>query len=130
MEQKMPNQIALRRATGAWFPQLETELPAGTSKLPPIAEFILRAVAWCRGRLAGSAAAERPLRLVSQLALGGKRSVSLIEVDGIRFLVGGGAETVTIIVPIPGSPSAGQPNHAVVRGADLGPASGETTCRP
>jgi flagellar biogenesis protein FliO len=41
-----------------------------------------------------------PLRLVAQLSLGGKRYVSVVEVGGMQFLVGGGAENVTVIIPI------------------------------
>jgi flagellar biogenesis protein FliO len=37
---------------------------------------------------------------VAQLSLGSKRHVSVVEVGGLQFLVGGGAENVTVIVPI------------------------------
>jgi flagellar biogenesis protein FliO len=68
--------------------------------MPPIVQFVLGAVAWCRTKLTAGASAATPLRLVNQLALGGKRSLSLVEVDGVHFLVGGGAESVTVIVPV------------------------------
>jgi len=85
------------------------------SGMPPIVQFVLRAVAWCRTKWTAGASEAAPLRLVSQLALGGKRSLSLVEVGGVRFLVGGGAESVTIIVPVVSGPkeeSAGARNPA------------------
>ena len=63
-------------------------------------QFVLHAIAWCKGKLTSGASEPATLRLVSRLALGGKRSLSLVEADGVRFLVGGGADSVTIIVPV------------------------------
>lgn len=70
------------------------------SGMPPIAQFVLHAFAWCRTKWTAKTSDAAPLKLVSQLALGGKRSLSLVEADGLRFLVGGGTESVTIIVPV------------------------------
>ncbi len=52
----------------------------------------------------------RHLRLVETLALGPKRSVALIELDGQRFLAGMGADGVTTLVPAPAAAPAGEGN--------------------
>jgi len=46
---------------------------------------------------------ERPrrhMRLVENLAVGGKRTVSLVECDGRRFLLGGSADAVHCIASL------------------------------
>ncbi len=74
--------------------------------MPPVVHFVLHAITWCRVKLAGTASTASPLRVVSQLHLGGKKSLALVEADGVRFLIGGSADNVTIIVPIiPATPS-------------------------
>lgn len=75
-----------------WIPPAES--------MPPIVQFVLSAMKWFRAKCASGAKTEMPLRLVAQLSLGGKRHVSVVEVGGMQFLVGGGAENVTVIVPI------------------------------
>ncbi|MGB8480603.1 MAG: flagellar biosynthetic protein FliO [Acidobacteriaceae bacterium] len=77
----------------AWIPTLE--------RTPPLVQFIVRAMQWFRVKCRSSATPTPQLRLVGQLALGGKRHLSLVEVGGVQFLVGGGVEHVTVIVPIP-----------------------------
>jgi flagellar biogenesis protein FliO len=80
--------------------RVNTALAGTGSTMPPVAQFILNSIAWCRSKLFAGASGPAPLRLVSRLALGGRKSLSLVEVDGVRFLVGGGADSVTVIVPI------------------------------
>lgn len=80
------------------------------SGMPPIAQFVLHAVAWCKAKLIAGASEPATLKLVSRLALGGKRSLSLIEADGVRFLVGGGVDSVTIIVPVTPAASNSEEN--------------------
>ena len=70
------------------------------SAMPPVVQFAMQAIAWCRGKAKRDAGAVARLRLVSQLPLGGKRSLALVEADGLRFLVGGSADSVTTIVPV------------------------------
>ena len=70
------------------------------SAMPPVVQFAMQAIAWCRGKAKRDAGAVARLRLVSQLPLGGKRSLALVEADGLRFLVGGSADSVTAIVPV------------------------------
>jgi len=69
------------------------------SAMPPVVQFAMQAIAWCRSKAKRDVGAA-PLRLVSQLSLGGKRSLALVEADGLRFLVGGSADSVTTIVPV------------------------------
>ncbi len=75
-----------------WIPPLE--------RTPPLVQFIVRAMEWFKVKCRSSATPTPQLRLVGQLALGAKRHLSLVEVGGVQFLVGGGVEHVTVIVPI------------------------------
>jgi hypothetical protein len=51
--------------------------------------------------------AARPAhRILTNLALGGRKSLTLVEIDGQRYLVGCGAESVTAILPVP-APACG-----------------------
>ncbi len=66
----------------------------------------------CKG---GAPATARPtLRVLSQLPLGGRKTLTLIDLEGQRYLVGGGSDSVTAILAIqsegeatrePGTPS-------------------------
>jgi flagellar biogenesis protein FliO len=59
-------------------------------------------VGWVLARLRqfrGAHTAEhREMRLVETLSLGGKRQLMLVECGGVRYLVGGGLESVQTIV--------------------------------
>ena len=57
---------------------------------------------WLVARCAGGVpTATRPtMRLVGHLALGGRKTITLVEVEGQRYLVGGGADSVTAIVAV------------------------------
>ncbi len=90
----------------SWIPPVE--------QMPPIAQCAVRLVQWCQSKRRTGRKEGATLRLVGQLALGAKRHLALVEVGGMQFLVGGGAEHVTVIVPVP----AGTPAPAAnVRGA-------------
>ena len=93
---------------------------ANPSGMPPVVQFVLHAIAWCRAKMAGTQSSASPLRLVSHLALGGKKSLALVEADGVRFLVGGGADSVTVIVPVTQAATGIQENAADIcnRGVD------------
>ena len=62
-----------------------------------------------QGWLRMKSSREQHMRLVETLALGPKRSVALIQVDGQTFLAGMGADGVTTIVPV----TAGEKQHAL-----------------
>ena len=47
-----------------------------------------------------SIGAHPAMRTISHLALGGRKTITLVEVEGQRYLVGGGADSVTSIVAI------------------------------
>ncbi len=55
-------------------------------------------VARCKG--AAPATARPTLRVLSQLALGGRKTLTLIDLEGQRYLVGGGSDSVTAILAI------------------------------
>lgn len=74
-------------------------------QMPPIVQFFLNAGRWWRTKCAAGRKEGTPLRLVGQLALGAKRHLALVEVDGAQFLVGGGAEQITVIVPVREAPN-------------------------
>lgn len=76
----------------AWIPALD--------RTPPLVQFIMSLGRWLRARFGSGVSQTVQLRLVGQLGLGAKRHLSLVEVDGVQFLVGGGVEHVTVIVPI------------------------------
>jgi flagellar biogenesis protein FliO len=80
-------------AKRGWIPPLD--------RMPPLVQFALHATLWFRSRFTSATKPSAQLRLVGQLNLGAKRHVSVVEIGGQRFLVGGGSEHVTVIVPIP-----------------------------
>ena len=75
-----------------WMPALD--------RTPPLWQFIIRLVRWWKTKFQAGETSSTKLRLVGQLALGAKRHLSLVEVGGVQFLVGGGAEDITVIVPV------------------------------
>lgn len=77
----------------SWLPPLD--------RTPPVVQFVVHAAQWFKARCNPGAKQNPQLRLVGQLSLGAKRHLSLVEVGGMQFLVGGGVEHVTVIVPIP-----------------------------
>jgi flagellar biogenesis protein FliO len=91
-------------AKRSWIPSLD--------HMPPLIQFALHAMQWVRSRSASGTKQGAQLRLVGQLNLGAKRHVSVVEIGGLQFLVGGGSEHVTVIVPIAAA-AVSQPNsHA------------------
>jgi flagellar biogenesis protein FliO len=53
-----------------------------------------------RERAGARQPARRRLRLIESLAVGGRRTVTLIECDGRHFLIGGGSDSVQCIQPV------------------------------
>jgi hypothetical protein len=76
----------------SWIPSLD--------RMPPLVQFLVRATQWFKSKCRPTATQAPQLRLIEQLALGGKRQLSLVEVAGLQFLIGGGVEHVTVIVPV------------------------------
>jgi hypothetical protein len=76
----------------SWVPSLE--------RTPPLVQFLVRAAQWLKAKFHAGVPQTPQLRLVAQLGLGAKRHLSLVEVGGVQFLVGGGVEHITVIVPI------------------------------
>jgi hypothetical protein len=82
----------------SWVPALD--------RTPPLWQFVVRIARWWKTRFQSGVAPSTQLRLVGQLALGAKRHLSLVEVGGLQFLVGGGVEDITVIVPVPTAKSS------------------------
>ncbi len=82
-----------------WMPALD--------RTPPLWQFVVRLARWFKTRCHSGVAPSTQLRLVGQLALGAKRHLSLVEAGGVQFLVGGGAENITVIVPVQAAKSSG-----------------------
>jgi flagellar biogenesis protein FliO len=95
-----PNGVSSKRMRAFLSARVESIASGDTSGMPPIVQFVLHSIAWCRAKFKGGAVEVSPLRLIGQLPLGGKRSLALIEADGLHFLVGGSVDTVTVIVPV------------------------------
>ncbi len=125
-ETVVPNRPLSKRAMKLLSFKVESIASGSSSTMPPIVQFAMHAVAWCRMKLKGGVSVCSPLRLVSQLPLGGKRSLSLIEVDGLRFLVGGGADSVTIIVPVSRTAFTTLENAAGLHALDIPDKQAET----
>lgn len=81
-----------KSAWRSWIPSLE--------RTPPLVQFLVRLARWVKAKCQSGATQAPQLRLVGQLALGAKRHLSLVEVGGVQFLVGGGVEHITVIVPV------------------------------
>lgn len=69
-------------------------------RLPTVVRFALQVGRWIRSRCIAKTDKPAPLRMIGQMSLGGKRHLALVEVEGTRFLVGGGSENVTAIVAV------------------------------
>ncbi len=100
----------LKSVGRSWIPPID--------RMPPIVQFVLRVAEWCKGKWTPAAKPATQLRLIGQLALGAKRHVSVVEVNGLQFLVGGGAEHVTVIVPLQ---PVSVPGSSVPAGTELLP---------
>lgn len=99
LEQTASTEISFsNKAERSWIPPVE--------QMPPIVQFAIRTVRWCRAKCTAGRKEVAPLLLVGQLALGAKRHLSLVEVNGMQFLVGGGTDHVTVIVPVPAKADA------------------------
>jgi hypothetical protein len=109
--------------------QVETQTPsrvAAQSPAPPLLVFpggvfpggaplktlqnasglLSRAWRWFRDRQAARSNPRR-LQVAATVSLGEKRFVSVIQVDGLQFLVGGGATNVSLLAQLKGNASFG-----------------------
>ena len=95
-----PNGVRSKRLRAFVSARVESIASGDASGMPPIVQFVMHSIAWCRAKLKGGTVEVSPLRLICQLPLGGKRSLALVEADGLHFLVGGSVDSVTVIVPV------------------------------
>lgn len=88
--------IAVRRPT--WpFPVFSREAPLRL--LQRHSGLLTRAWRWIRERQAARSATKR-LHVAASVSLGEKRFAAVIEVDGLQFLVGGGATNVSLLAQL------------------------------
>ena len=88
-----------RQGREAEASQVEQVIAAKGKGIPFVASGMLgRAWQWLtRNRAFG---AEKQLRVVETLSLGEKRFVALLQVEGRKFLIGGGASGVSLLTPL------------------------------
>lgn len=108
----VPGPISPQASDSTWSPAEEATPKSGRSnsgwrgwiptleRTPPLVQFIVRLGRWVKAKCHSGDTQAPHLRLVGQLTLGGKRHLSLVEVGGAQFLIGGGVEHVTVIVPV------------------------------
>ncbi|MBS1815887.1 MAG: FliO/MopB family protein [Acidobacteria bacterium] len=48
---------------------------------------------------------ENRMQIVEQVSLGGKRQLTLVQIDGREFLIGGGPDSINIITPLENAPA-------------------------
>jgi flagellar biogenesis protein FliO len=129
----LASQIAARHASPASaaqnslpspeLPALPTAFPWRRTALAALATarraWVL-ASPWVR-RFAPGAAGQRKLRVVETVSLGDKRFAAVLDVDGKRFLIGGGAGTVSLLTALdsaPELPGSSTPPAAPPRNAE------------
>ncbi len=99
--------ITIRRRTSIPSPRA-----TGTPLAQTIADHLRSAWKWLERRRSAHFAARR-LHVTETLSLGEKRFVSIIEVDGTQYLIGGSAENVQLLTRLEahamGLPDGAQP---------------------
>ncbi len=89
--------------------KLRTRIRSAAAQIPVLAaaeRLAQRLAALGSGARARQAASRPAQKILTNLALGGRKSLTLVEIDGQRYLVGCGAESVTAIVPVPANRTA------------------------
>jgi hypothetical protein len=94
--------------------------PAFTSILRPIAGHATAAWRWLERKRTQQLAAKR-LRVAETIQLGEKRFVSILQVDGAQFLIGGAAGNVSLLAVL----NQGQTNSAACVGDAIASAEGQ-----
>ena len=63
-----------------------------------------RGMNWLRARQAGRSS-NRRLHVAASVSLGDKRFIAVVQVDGLQFLIGGGATNVALLAELKGKES-------------------------
>jgi flagellar biogenesis protein FliO len=90
-------------------PELSLQVPAPAAparNLSNSAGLLTRALKWIRERQSARFN-NRRLNVAASVSLGDKRFVAVIQVDGLQFLVGGGATNVALLAQLNGKESFG-----------------------
>jgi Flagellar biosynthesis protein, FliO len=88
-----------KRVVALWPPQ------ARAQSLRPAQTMLMRLWSWLQTR--STLTATRRLRVTETVALGEKRFVALVSVEGREFLIGGGASGVSLLAHLSGAAQAG-----------------------
>jgi Flagellar biosynthesis protein, FliO len=90
-----------RRVASLWPPQTRAQSPR------PAQTLLMRLWSWLQAR--STLTATRRLRVTETVALGEKRFVALVSVEGREFLIGGGASGVSLLAHLSGTAPTGAP---------------------
>lgn len=82
--------------------RLPTRLFTGMAR--SVSAAVVRLSGWA-SKMRATRAEPRRLRVVDRLALGDKNSVAVVQIDGRRFLVGGGQTGITLLAELQAEPS-------------------------
>jgi flagellar biogenesis protein FliO len=88
---KHPFKVVLR------FPELTGG--SGLKVLQNASGLLSRALNWIRERQSGRSGGRR-LKVTETVSLGDKRFIAVVQMDGIQYLVGGGATNVTLLAQL------------------------------
>ncbi len=105
------NELAKVRMPGIAVPPSDAELkrPIAAEAAPLLlfqnaAGLLTRTLNWVRERQSARSSSRR-LQVAATVSLGDKRFVAVIHVDGLQFLVGGGATNVALLAQLNGKDS-------------------------
>ena len=65
---------------------------------------LTRGINWIRARQAGRTS-NRRLHVAASVSLGDKRFIAVVQVDGLQFLIGGGATNIALLAQLQGNES-------------------------
>jgi hypothetical protein len=104
VEAELPQVAAPELPPGLLLPVPASAAPA--RNLSNSAGLLTRALNWIRERQSARFN-NRRLNVAASVSLGDKRFVAVIQVDGLQFLVGGGATNVALLAQLNGKESFG-----------------------
>lgn len=97
--------------------ELVNEVEAEKAPAQPLANGLLtRGWAWLKRNNKFTAA--KQLRVAETVSLGDKRFVSLIQVDGQKFLIGGGSQGVTLLTQLNAAETTGNALEAIAKAGE------------
>ncbi len=98
-----PVQIGSRGTAGAL--RSITQAQVRLAQVRALFEAVITGLNWLAAKRKSQVASKR-LRVMETVSLGEKRFVAVLHVDGAQFLIGGGANNVSLLASLEGSASA------------------------